>query len=436
MRKIIIIGISVLFIILLTIGILYFNYNLEVIQVKQLNFNTETNELTIEVTKKNNIFNKDFSCVLFNNDNNIVEKGNKNKCILTFKIGDNYTLLLEDKYKKSSNYNLLDYLNNTLEFNFTHETMYLVVGETKKLNYTYKSINGNIDSFNTDSSIISIDNDVVTANEVGNAVITYGDKSINVVVTDIITKPTLSRKELLPCNKYTEEEGTLIDSILEYKVNGAGYKTRAGVVAAARFLLLEFPYKVPYFFENGRVNNTGVNFADGEGRYYHKGLYLTNSKKNSIIASVSGPCIWGCPLYNWEDEPEYGYVWGEKKPNGLDCSCFVSWVLYNGGFDPGDNGAGNSISNDELTDLGEFRQLTNELIYSDTIKAGDLFNYWGHISVIVGIDDENYYVAESLQNFGGVVVNTYKKSKINKTFSYVVLMDSYYGSDGNYTKYW
>ena len=74
MKKIIIIGISVLFIILLTIGILYFNYNLEVIQVKQLNFNTETNELTIEVTKKNNIFNKDFSCLLFNNDINIVEK--------------------------------------------------------------------------------------------------------------------------------------------------------------------------------------------------------------------------------------------------------------------------------------------------------------------------------------------------------------------------
>lgn len=83
-----------------------------------------------------------------------------------------------------------------------------------------------------------------------------------------------------------------------------------------------------------------MNFADGEGRYYHQGLYLTNSKKNSIIASVSGPCIWGCPLYNWEDDLEYGYVWGVKKPNGLDCSGFVSWILYNGGFDPGDNGFG------------------------------------------------------------------------------------------------
>lgn len=223
---------------------------------------------------------------------------------------------------------------------------------------------------------------------------------------------------------------------MKYKVDEAGNKTRAGVVAAARFLTLEFPYKIPYFYENGRVNNTGVNFADGEGRYYHKGLYLTDSKKKDIIASVSGPVTWGCPLYNWEDEPDYGYVWGKKIPNGLDCSGFVSWALYNGGFDVGDLGAGDSISNDELTDLGDFKLLTNDLINSNKIKAGDLLNYWGHIAIIIGIDEENYYVAESLQDFGGVTVNTYKKNKIRNTFKYVVLMDSYYNNDGNYTNYW
>lgn len=426
-----------MFITLLIFSILYFHYKLEVIHVKQLDFNKETNELTIEIVKKENNFNKEFSCTIFSDDVKITESGKDNTCILKFTVGDNYTLLLEDKYKKSIHYDILSYLNNILEFKFTHDTIYLTIGETKKLDYTYKSIDGNIGDFDINSNIISIEEDIITAKEVGTAIITKGDTKLNVIVTNLVTEPKLSdSKEIVPCNRYSEQENILIDDMLEYKVKEAGNGTRAGVVAAARFLTLQFPYKIPYFYENGRVNNTGVNFADGEGRYYHKGLYLNDSKKKDIIASVSGPCIWGCPLYNWEDDPDYGYIWGTKMPNGLDCSGFVSWVLYNGGFDPGDNGAGNSETNDELTDLGEFVPLTRELAMSDKLKAGDLVNYWGHIAIIIGIDDDNYYVAESLQDFGGAVVNTYKKEKINNTFSYAVLMDSYYKEDGNYTAYW
>ena len=55
-----------------------------------------------------------------------------------------------------------------------------------------------------------------------------------------------------------------------------------------------------------------------------------------------------------------------------------------------------------MTDLGEFVKLTEEVLDSNIIKAGDLFNYWGHISIIVGIKDGVYYVAESLPNFDGV----------------------------------
>lgn len=437
-KLVVILNISILIIVLSILEFLYFNYDLELISIKQLGYNMESNEIMIEVIKKENIFDKDFTCTIYNDNVKIKEQGKNNKCTLKFEIGYNYSLVLEDKYKKSVKYDILEYLNNILNFDFTYDTIYMVVGETKKLEYSYKSINGNVDNFQTDDNIISIEGDVITAKEVGTATIYKNDLKLNVVVTDLITKPTLPsrNKKIVPCNRYSEEEGALLDNILFYKVNYAGNKTRAGVVAASRFLMLEFPYKIPYFYENGRINNTGVNFADGEGRYYHKGLYLTNSKKKSIIASVSGPVIWGCPLCNWEDDPNYGYIWGKEMPNGLDCSGFVSWVLYNGGFDVGDLGAGDSISDDELTDLGEFKPLTNSLINSGEIKAGDLVNYWGHIAIIIGIDDENYYVAESLQDFGGVTVNTYKKEKLNKTFSYVVLMDSYYQNDGNYTKMW
>lgn len=53
-----------------------------------------------------------------------------------------------------------------------------------------------------------------------------------------------------------------------------------------------------------------------------------------------------------------------KKPNGLDCSGFISWALKNARFDPGDIGAGDSAYPYQMTKLGEFVSLTPELIKS------------------------------------------------------------------------
>ena len=137
----------------------------------------------------------------------------------------------------------------------------------------------------------------------------------------------------------------------------------------------------------------------------------------------------------YEDDPPYFYP-GRKYPNGLDCLGFVSWVLYNAGFDVGDRGAGESPTPYQLTDVGAFRTLTSSLIKSGKIKPGDLFNYWGHISILVGEDDNNYYIAESLNTFGGVVIKTYSKKRVMNTFKYVVLMDGLYKEDGNLADLW
>ena len=80
--------------------------------------------------------------------------------------------------------------------------------------------------------------------------------------------------------------------------------------------------------------------------------------------------------------------------------------------------------------------LNQDLIKSGKIKTGDLINYWGHIGIIIGIDENNIYVAESLPTLGGVVAKKYSKSNITKTFSYVVLMDDYYKKNGNLTDMW
>ena len=57
-KKIIVLIIIFVFIVLLILGILYFNYTLEVTSIKVINFNNETNELTIEIAKKDKVANK------------------------------------------------------------------------------------------------------------------------------------------------------------------------------------------------------------------------------------------------------------------------------------------------------------------------------------------------------------------------------------------
>ena len=89
-----------------------------------------------------------------------------------------------------------------------------------------------------------------------------------------------------------------------------------------------------------------------------------------------------------------------------------------------------------MTDLGKYTELTFSLIRSNTIKVGDLVNYWGHIGIIIGIDEDSIYIAESLQNFGGVVARKYSKYTINQTFDHVVLMDDFYKKEGIYSNMW
>lgn len=56
--------------------------------------------------------------------------------------------------------------------------------------------------------------------------------------------------------------------------------------------------------------------------------------------------------------------------------------------------------------------------------------------MIIGIDEDNIYVAESLPNLGGAVAKRYSKTNIRNTFTHVVLMDKYYEKDGNLTDMW
>lgn len=322
-------------------------------------------------------------------------------------------------------------------------TAYLAYGDTRLYTAEVVAVGDADDTVvwsSSDPAVASVEDGVVTAGESsGTAVITAATEdghtvTATVVVTDLIQLPQIiDPKTVLPSDRYTDSEAHLLDDILFSRVEEAGgYGTRGAVVAATRLLLLEFPYRISYFFENGRMtNDSNKPQCDGEGRFSHRGLYLCECKFDELETVRWGPVIWGNKLINWQEE--YQFVPGQYYPNGLDCSGFVCWCLVNGGYDFGDVGAGDTWRDDDLCDLGTQVPITNELMASGRVKAGDLIGKDGHIAIILGLDDENIYIAESLPR--GVVVSTYKLQDgicYSSLHDYIMLMDSEYGEEGVY----
>lgn len=319
---------------------------------------------------------------------------------------------------------------------------YLALKDTLNLKVTYDTL-GNVSDpvewTSSDNSIASVVDGKVTAKKDGTAIITASikDKSISstITVTSLITKRPKNgfdfNKKNLGCNIYTKKQNDLLDIILKFKVNEVGYKTRAAVVEAARFLTLDFPYRINYFYENGRL--TKKRKIDGEGRYYHKGLYLDESRFDDITGSstLNNKGTWGCSIYSIPIK--------DYDNNGLDCSGFVSWAILNGGYNPGDIGAGYTKAKD-LPSLGTKKTITDEIATNGTIKVGDLLHNernGGHIAIIVGIDKEYYYVAQAVWfDEVGVVITKYKLNELDSEFPDVILMDKYYKNDGKLTNMW
>ena len=196
---------------------------------------------------------------------------------------------------------------------------------------------------------------------------------------------------------------------------------------------------IRYFNENGRlVTHNRRPYVDAEGRYYHKGLYLSKDKFNDLYlksngqpATKQGPAIWGCNLY---DE----FI-SKQNQNGLTCSGFVSWAMYNGGFDVGDVGSGEHSNLDgEMSDLGPWHKLTPSYMKENTYKVGDFIGRDGHAALIIGIDEKNIYTAESLPpKLMAYTYERYNGIVNDPNLTYVIEMSSIYpNGEGWYTEMW
>lgn len=430
---------------LLLIRVTYFRYY-EPASPTSVKATIKENKMIISFNTNSYQYNNKVYCTI--KDNNEIPKSDDSTWILSkndqcsFEINKNkYKAYIKSANNKISFVEGSDLLGNITKLEVDKNKIYLALNDTYSptLNIDYVgSIDSKIIWTSSNDKIATVDeNGKIKGISNGEAKITAKamnkETSINVIVTNLIVKKPKefsNKKPYLPCGKYSEKDNDLLDEILKDRVNTVGYKTRAGAVEAARFLVLEFPYKIRYFSENGRGSTNGV---QGEGRYYNEGLYLHSSRFKNIKKTSHGPQTWGCSLYS---NPSHG-----KRPNGLDCSGFISWVLLNGGFDVGDIGAGLAPHLD-LTDYGKRTKFNYDIVKSGKVKVGDLLSSGGvnggHIAMIAGEDDNYYYVAESLWTPPNVSVGIYKYSKktIFNRYYYVMFMDSYYKEDGKLTKLW
>ena len=361
-------------------------------------------------------------------------------CDINIGENDKY-IFLKNNNEISEPYPISDYISSIVNLN-TKEKYMLIKDQVKPLDIKIISV-GSPDTSLTftseDENVAKVEESNLVAVNDGNTTITVSDnygnsKTIDVTVTSLITQPTINNsKPSLRYMQYTQEEAKILDEYLAYQISEAGDNTRAGVVAAARFLSLEFKQRVPYFLENGRIThfNHQRPYCDGEGRYYHKGLYLSTDKYADLEKSVAGPMMWGGYIKEWSTE-------NGMMPNGLDCSGFVCWCIYNGGFDLGDIGGGLSEGDvTTLSDIGIMKKITMDLLNSGTVKAGDLVMYDGHIGIIIGIEDNAVYVADTLYHGKGVWVTKFTyQGLVYSSFSHIIDMSEQYKEDGNYTAMW
>ena len=418
------------------------NYNLppEIKSIKYANkFNDDKTRTASLKIKKHNT--NDIYCQFVDGDNKsdwiLVKKGICSYNVVT----KSYTVNLKYNDDKIVSYDKDFYIDAVLGLKVNNRKEYMALGETFNLESQLDSIgmDSKIEYNSSNPDVITIDNNGnVTGHNVGTSEVTVStlDKfevKLNITVSDLIRPPVLdNNKKRVPCNSYTKEQVEELDRILESRVNNAGPGTRAAVAVAARFLTLEFPYKVPYFYENGRLTGNGV---QGEGRYYKKGLYLGVNKQKEITKVMAGPASWGCPLMNYEDD---GYrTPNTRYPNGFDCSGYVTWVLVQAGLDLGDIGAGPGGSKD-YTDIGPLRRNSYDLLHSGEVKVGDLIGWDGHIAIIGAMSDTKIYITESL--LPGVIMDEYDYSdpnaKFYRRYDYIIDMTDNYKGDGNLRNMW
>lgn len=185
------------------------------------------------------------------------------------------------------------------------------------------------------------------------------------------------RTRLETCGKFDGNEIPIYNQILESRIELAKTK-REKVAAAIRFLAVEFPYKIVYYLSE-------QNIAPTQGHFYEKGLFLNSSNG------------WGCSIErkkeNTATSENLGFYKGSTYPNGLDCSGFVTWSLYNGGVNVG-NRYSSSLHDPE-------KEIVIANAIESDLQVGDVLWKEGHVGIVFEKNEHHILVAEEAGRAGG-----------------------------------
>ncbi len=215
-----------------------------------------------------------------------------------------------------------------------------------------------------------------------------------------------NNKNMIKCG-----DGPKYNQDLFNMVRSAGFKTREGVVAAALYLSSHINTHIPYFWSGGHFHS-------------YNGYYDTGDNFMGVSSR------WGCdttmisPGTNKQTP-------GQKYPLGLDCSGFVAWAIFNGGYYTGDSSQTLTVNTQEVpSSIGGVS--VSSIAFKNAkgrVKPGDILWKKDHVGLVVKVDDSKIQIAEEKGADYGLVITEIKYN--SSRFTNVILMDNFYS---NYKK--
>lgn len=231
-------------------------------------------------------------------------------------------------------------------------------------------------------------------------------------------------RTLLQCDSYTQEEkDSLYRSLPEQIAKVRGKRNK--VVTAATFLV-SMKHRIPYGHEWIVADDPTYEFV---GRYTRKGLFLDSFVDDKGTTHLP----WGCMIKTHPRYPrEKVKNLGDYYENGLHCSSFIAWSLFNAD-------AVTDLKLLEKTYANNYRTfpMTTEVSLKTAlglIRPGDLLWFPGHIAMVIGVkgDIVVYASAEGGSAYPGKGVSwiTFNKKTTDfDTFAYksLIQMNRVYG---------
>lgn len=233
--------------------------------------------------------------------------------------------------------------------------------------YNFKQI---LEFYYPESEIYSIYKSFQITNNWTQEITTWASSSIP---TTILNQPLT---KLLSKSEYEELNELIYDNVMD-----AGIGTRDAIVAAAvtpiKYLAENYNVVIPYTLGGGHYINIFSNYTGA------------NIQKTTTTYYGVDP-DWGTPI-------NYSLNGGYYDKYGPDCSAWVPWVYHNAGISIGPRLAGS------FQYLGTKHPINGDYIAS----PGDFLESSGHITVIVGVDEEaqKYYIAHASGGKNGTIIS-------------------------------